>query len=175
MKIDAYGQVEVSESEAFAALYTNKISSLNGVFVSDFAVIDQYNQAKYTNADRIPELIKPTEYAVSLTQFDADLQDDWFMPESYKPTAFNIVDYLLSMCKTDTETNRVLSELELFSQYDMIHLLCYIKYLVDTLRENKVLWGVGRGSSVASYCLYLLGIHKVDSIKYDLDIKEFLK
>jgi DNA polymerase III alpha subunit len=38
-----------------------------------------------------------------------------------------------------------------------------------------VLWGVGRGSSVASYCLYILGVHKVDSIKYELDIHEFLK
>jgi len=34
---------------------------------------------------------------------------------------------------------------------------------------------VGRGSSVASYCLYLLGVHKINSLKFDLDIKEFLK
>jgi DNA polymerase III alpha subunit len=57
----------------------------------------------------------------------------------------------------------------------MFDLLFYLKYLVDTLRENKVVWGVGRGSSVASYVLYLIGIHKIDSIKYDLDITEFLK
>ena len=50
-----------------------------------------------------------------------------------------------------------------------------LKYLVDTMRENNVVWGVGRGSSVASYILYLLGVHKVDSIKYGLDIHEFLK
>ena len=48
-------------------------------------------------------------------------------------------------------------------------------YLVDTFSENDVVWGVGRGSSVASYCLYLIGLHKIDSIKYELDIKEFLK
>jgi DNA polymerase III alpha subunit len=57
----------------------------------------------------------------------------------------------------------------------MLDLLRYLKYLVDTMRSKNILWGVGRGSSVASYCLYLLGIHKVDSVKYDLDIKEFLK
>jgi DNA polymerase III alpha subunit len=50
-----------------------------------------------------------------------------------------------------------------------------MKYLVDTLRKNNVVWGVGRGSSVASYILYLIGVHKVDSIKYNLDINEFLK
>jgi DNA polymerase III alpha subunit len=53
--------------------------------------------------------------------------------------------------------------------------LFYLKYLVDTLRENKILWGVGRGSSVASYVLYLIGVHKIDSLKYNLDIAEFLK
>jgi DNA polymerase III alpha subunit len=57
----------------------------------------------------------------------------------------------------------------------MFDLLFYLKYLVDTLRENKVLWGVGRGSSVASYVLYLIGVHKIDSLKYNLDIAEFLK
>lgn len=175
MKINTYGQVEVSEAEAFTALYTNKISSLNGVFVDDSAIIDQYNQAKLTNADKIASLIKLAESTLSLEQFDINLQDDWFMPESYQSKSFDMVEHLLSLCKTDVETDRVLDELKLFVQYDMVDLLCYIKYLVDTLRENKVLWGVGRGSSVASYCLYLLGIHKIDSIKCELDIREFLK
>ena len=66
-------------------------------------------------------------------------------------------------------------ELELFKKHDMVPLLRFLKFLVDSLRQNNILWGVGRGSSVASYCLYLLGIHKVDSIKYELSITEFLK
>ena len=41
--------------------------------------------------------------------------------------------------------------------------------------ENRVIWGVGRGSSVASYVLYKLGIHRVDSMFYELDIDEFLR
>jgi DNA polymerase III alpha subunit len=48
-------------------------------------------------------------------------------------------------------------------------------YLVDVMRENSVVWGVGRGSSVASYVLYLIGVHKIDSVKYNLDFKEFFK
>ena len=43
------------------------------------------------------------------------------------------------------------------------------------MRKNSVLWGLGRGSSVASYVLYLLGVHRINSLYYDLDIKEFLK
>ncbi len=51
----------------------------------------------------------------------------------------------------------------------------YLKYLVDTMKDNKVIWGVGRGSSCASYVLYLLGIHRVDSMFYNLDVEEFLR
>jgi DNA polymerase III alpha subunit len=66
-------------------------------------------------------------------------------------------------------------ELELFEKHDMMDLLRFLIFLVDTLRANNILWGVGRGSSVASYCLYLLGIHKINSLKYQLDINEFLR
>jgi len=66
-------------------------------------------------------------------------------------------------------------ELELFEKHNMTDLLRFLIFLVDTLRANNILWGVGRGSSVASYCLYLLGIHKINSLKYQLDINEFLR
>jgi DNA polymerase III alpha subunit len=46
---------------------------------------------------------------------------------------------------------------------------------VETMRVNNIVWGVGRGSSVASYVLYLIGVHKIDSMYYDLDIEEFLR
>jgi DNA polymerase III alpha subunit len=95
------------------------------------------------------------------------------MPEEYKD--FPIVDWLYNQCKTEEELKRVDAELLLFIQHGMFDLLFYLKYLVDTMRANQIVWGVGRGSSVASYVLYLLGIHKVDSIKYKLDIHEFLK
>jgi len=48
-------------------------------------------------------------------------------------------------------------------------------YLVDFMRENEIVWGVGRGSSVASYVLYLIGVHRIDSIKFGLDWREFLR
>jgi DNA polymerase III alpha subunit len=95
------------------------------------------------------------------------------MPDKYKN--FEIVEFLLDQTTNEEEYQRVVNELELFYQYDMIEVLKYIKYLVDTMRENNILWGVGRGSSVASYVLYLIGIHKINSLKFGLDIREFLK
>jgi DNA polymerase III alpha subunit len=82
---------------------------------------------------------------------------------------------LYGMCETKEQTDRVSQELELYIKNDMLDVLFVMKYIVDTLRANNVVWGVGRGSSVASYVLYLIGVHKVDSIKYNLPIEEFFK
>jgi DNA polymerase III alpha subunit len=172
VKSNSYSQVEISEQEAFTALYTNKIKSLDGIYIDNIDVIDQYNRAKHTNADRIALLEQLIDPAVSLSEFDATNQADWFMPDEYKN--MDIEEFLVEQCP-EQNYERIIKELELFRQHNMMDLLKYLKYLVDTLRENKVMWGVGRGSSVASYCLYLIGVHKVDSVKYDLDIHEFLK
>ena len=96
----------------------------------------------------------------------------WFIPEDYYP---NLTEMLYGMCETNEQRDRVSQELELYIKHGMYDVLHVMKYIVDTLRENKVLGGVGRGSSVASYVLYLIGVHKVDSIKYKLPIEEFFK
>ena len=96
----------------------------------------------------------------------------WFIPDDYCP---NLVEMLYGMCETDQQRDRVSQELELFIKHEMFDILHVMKYIVDTLRENKVVWGVGRGSSVASYVLFLIGVHKIDSIKYNLPIEEFFK
>lgn len=171
MITDRYGRVSLTEQEAFEGLYTGKLKSLSGVSIA--GNLDQYNTARQTNADKIPEL-EPQENLedVSIELFDESNQCDWFMPDDYCP---NLVEMLYGMCTTEEETNRVTQELELFIQHGMFDLLFYLKYLVDTMRENNIVWGVGRGSSVASYVLYLIGVHKINSIKYNLDIHEFLK
>jgi DNA polymerase III alpha subunit len=95
------------------------------------------------------------------------------MPKQY--LEMDIAKWILDQCKTDEELQRVGQELILYQERDLFNLLRFMKYLVDTLRKNKIVWGVGRGSSVASYVLYLLGVHRINSIYYELDIAEFLK
>jgi len=102
-----------------------------------------------------------------------DCVSQWHMPDDYKN--LDIINHLLDMCKTQEKRNRVLLELNLFKDRGMIIVLKFLKYLVDVCKEHNIVLGVGRGSSVASYCLFLLGVHRVDSIKYELDIAEFLK
>jgi DNA polymerase III alpha subunit len=95
------------------------------------------------------------------------------MPDDYKK--LDIAEYVLSLCKSQAELQRVGQELLLYQERNLFDLLRFLKFLVDRLRQHKIVWGVGRGSSVSSYVLYLLGVHKIDSLYYDLDIQEFLK
>lgn len=99
--------------------------------------------------------------------------NNWFMPQSYKD--FDIRNYILSMCKTDVEVERVNIELAEYENRNLMNLLKQMKYIIDTLRKNNIVWGVGRGSSVASYVLYLMGVHRIDSIKYNIPLNEFFK
>ena len=99
--------------------------------------------------------------------------DNWFMPDSYK--VMDIKKYVLDLCKSQQEVDRVSIELEEYEKRNLLMLLRQMKYIVDTLRKNGIVWGVGRGSSVASYVLHLLGVHKINSIKYDIPLNEFFK
>lgn len=173
MKINKYSDVILDEKDLLRGLYTGQLRSFSGVNVEDPALITRYNDAVEANADHLSKLTQYVQPECSIEEFDRLNQTNWFIPEDYK--TFDIVTHLVDKCKTQVELDRVLDELQLYSQHEMIEVLICLKYLVDFMREKDIVWGLGRGSSVSSYCLYLLGVHKIDSIKYQLDIKEFLK
>jgi len=106
-----------------------------------------------------------------LTKLEID-KNNWFIPKEYKD--MDIEDFLIEHCPKENY-NRLQLELDLYKKHNMIPVLKTMKYIVDTLRSNNIVWGVGRGSSVSSYVLYLIGIHKIDSVKYNLPIDEFFK
>ena len=126
--------------------------------------------------DCVPALINYdtlTDETESLEDFDRRLQRTWHMPEEYRQ--LDIARHVLDLCTTDAELQRCGQELLLYQERDLFNLLRFLKYLVDTMNENRVIWGVGRGSSVASYVLYKLGVHRIDSMFYELDVEEFLR
>ena len=97
---------------------------------------------------------------------------NWLIPKEYKD--MDIEKFLMTRCPQENQ-ERLIKEFELYRKHNMLIVLKTMKYIVDTLRSNNIVWGVGRGSSVASYALFLLGVHKIDSVKYDLPIEEFFK
>lgn len=99
--------------------------------------------------------------------------DKWYIPEEYQN--IDLLEYIFSKCENAEEKERCIMELELFLENNMTGLLLFLIYIVDVMRNNNIVWGVGRGSSVSSYVLYKIGVHKIDSMKYDLDIYEFFK
>ena len=135
--------------------------------------VERYNSTINELALDWPTIQKLSDMEISIEDYDRALQSDWYMSDEYKN--MNIIEHIKSLAITDEEKKRVSEELELYVKYSLLNVLRFLVYLIDTMRKNDIVWGVGRGSSVSSYVLYLLGVHKVDSIKYDLNITDFLK
>jgi len=106
---------------------------------------------------------------------EALISKEFNIPQHYKELDIEtFVHGKLVQGDTD-QTGRVEMELAMYKERNLYPILQLLIYIIDTMRKNNLVWGVGRGSCVSSYILYLLGVHKVDSHKYKLDIKEFLK
>ncbi len=132
------------------------------------------------NLTQWPDLINSTLsfqsekfHDCSVEEFHAQQQKNWHMPEEYKN--LDIAAHVLNLCNSEAELQRCGAELLLYQERNLFDLLRYLKYLVDVMSTNQIIWGVGRGSSVASYVLYKLGVHRIDSMYYNLDIAEFLR
>lgn len=157
-------------------IYKGNLELISKAHIEYNTDIDYLSYIEFINENNLNDWPVPQPYfgnTKTKEDLDKSCQNNWYISEEYKN--FNIKEYLLSLCSSKSEIERVTKELELYEKYNMIPILNFLKYLVDIMRQNNILWGVGRGSSVASFCLYLLGVHKINSIKYDLDIEEFLR
>ena len=171
MKSDHVGRIIFDEADLVDMVMRGQpLVDLNGLVVQP--MIDLETAALIL--DDIPEFIDYDKLAQeSLENFDHRCQNTWHMPEEYQQ--LDIAELVVAMCDTPEKLQRVGHELLLYQERGLFDLLRYLKYLVDVMKSNHVIWGVGRGSSVASYVLYLLGVHRIDSMYYDLDAGEFLR
>ena len=161
---DTFGNPIFQEKDIFNMFYKGHLNYLDQIFVEPSSEVEKL----FSNLNISPK--SPVEG--NLIDFDKDNQKAWFMPDEYKN--MDIEGFLVHVCPKENY-QRLIEELQEIRARNMLDLLKFLKYVVDTLRKNKVTWGVGRGSSVASYALYLLGVHKIDPIKYNLDWREFLR
>lgn len=171
-RIDRAGTV-VFDADNLVDLLYEGFSDFGGLTVADSPEIETYNAAltRFLPGEKPLEVYRGEPDDVAAV--DAAYAADWRMPESYR--TLDIRSLVLSRCSRPDEIERVEEELALFDERGMTGVLRFLAYFVDHLREHKVLWGIGRGSSVASYVLFLLGVHRIDSLKFDLDCREFLK
>ena len=171
IKTDSNGIPRFSNKDLVDMIYSGHIDKCHIVLCDPNDDIDKFNQ----NAKEfgLPELQKYIPLDVDQKTFDGVCQSEWFMPDEYKN--MDISQYLQDKCKTQEELVRYFEEYAEFNKRGMLPLLRYMVYLVDFMRENNIVWGVGRGSSVSSYVLYIIGVHRVNSIQFDLDWREFLR
>jgi DNA polymerase III alpha subunit len=168
MITDKFGQPIFSEKDICDLYMSDPSRQLKSLFVKEKISFDLE-----LNLQTLPELFNYEVSDQTIEEFDQSRAYEWFMPQEYKN--LDIAKWVLDQCKTDAELQRAGEELIMFQERNMFILLQYLKYLVDTMRENNIVWGVGRGSSIASFVLYLIGIHRINSLYYDLSINEFLK
>jgi DNA polymerase III alpha subunit len=183
LKTDHLGVPRFTNKDLIDMIYSGNIDKCHIVLCEPSDEIEQFNAAM--SKQGLPELSKYIPLDVDKESFDSVCQSEWFMPDDYKNLDIGV--YIMSklMEKVGTveayeiqemeEYKRVCEELDAFKKYNMENLLRYMVYLVDFMRDNNIVWGVGRGSSVASYVLYLIGVHRINSIQYGLDWREFLR
>ncbi len=166
MKLDKLGLPIFQDQDLIDLIYKNQSNLLDQLVCED--------SPNTQHLKKLVPIILESELSSNVTkeEFDQACQSDWFIPDEYKD--MDIEGFLVHVCPKENY-QRLIDELQEFRARNMLPLLRTLKYVVDTLRKHNIVWGVGRGSSVASYVLYLLGVHKIDSIKYGLDWQEFLR
>ena len=169
MITDQYGQLVFNDLDVSNLILAGHFPLPDGIIVDDTVNISHVVE----HLDMVPNFIKWVDDNKSVAEFDHTNQKNWFMPNEYKN--LDIAEYILGLCTTQAELQRAGEELLLYQEKDLFDLLRFLKYLMDTLKNNNIIWGVGRGSSVSSHVLYLMGVHRIDSMFYDLDIREFLR
>jgi len=170
MKQNKFGEMIFSEDDVInLVMQGHDIQNIKGMIVDHTVDLSRFPDI----IDPVPDLLAQRFHSCSVPEFHAQNQSQWHMPDEYRN--MEIAEYILSLCDTQAQLQRVGEELLLYQQHGLFDLLRYMKYLVDVMKQNNVIWGVGRGSSVASYVLYLLGVHRIDSMYYDLDPLEFLR
>lgn len=146
---------------------------MGGIYVDELSsTIEQFNK-----------FVPPSD-RIGVKENVRELKTDFELPQEY--ININVHDYMMNRLVDECDLNslsgdeikiriqRTRHELALFEERELFGVIRTLIYIINTLQTRGVVWGVGRGSSVASYLLYLIGVHDVDSVKYNLNIEDFL-
>lgn len=164
--IDQFGRAVVDANGLFELWFSGELN--NDVAVVPDEEVQRYNEQCIQHG-KDEFLIKPPGEPIPNEHRLAH----WTIPEQYH--SIDVREWCMGRCAREEERARVEHEMNLYRERDMEPILRSLIYVVDALRANKVLWGIGRGSSVASYVLFLIGIHRIDSIRFELEVEDFLR
>jgi len=169
---DQYHRRSYNESEVCELLHCNAALAVENFYLCNHCV-EQHNQAIELNYSDLSKIKSLPMLDIDPQLWHAENQRTWFIPDSYKN--FDVAKHVLDLCKDEEELQRAGEELLEYAKRDLLSLLVYIKYLVDSMRNANIVWGIGRGSSVASFVLYKLELHRINSIEHELNFYEFMR
>ena len=115
MKTNQHSEIIYSEEDICDLLMqAHNIGSMKNLLVDD--TVDLETAAAIL--ENVPAFVRYDEMAanaVSREEFDHRCQTTWYMPDAYK--TLDIAEYLLNLCKTDAELQRVGQELLLYQGF----------------------------------------------------------
>lgn len=162
MKSDEYGRVTV-DAEALINLI-HKGFDIRELNVEPSDKLDRHNKMcrRFNRRDLIVEPVEAID--MSPEEYHRERSKTWFYGNE------DIIEFLVKQGTNPEEDERIQKEIEFFDRQGLIPMLAAMKEIIDLWREEGIVWGVGRGSSVASYLLFLIGVHRIDPMKYGLEL-----
>lgn len=147
---------------------------LRGVDVSSLHVLEITPEVEQYN--------RLAEHRITVKDQIRPLSFDWKFNKAYQlidveDFVYEALQHEIKGMTKEQKTQRVertVKELALYRKQSLITVLKLMIFIIDTFEQQGIVWGVGRGSSVSSYVLFLIGVHDVDSVEYDLPIEDFL-
>ena len=161
------GTVICDKSKLLELIYQGK--TLHGSIINDELEVIDFDIGNRICDTQIPGPVYSDKELYENIQWN----NHWTTPPEYE--SINLSDWCHTRCSTPEEHERVDIELNEFTKRNMIPVMKHLIYCVDVWRKNNIFWGVGRGSSVSSFVLYIIGINRVNPLKYNLDLSEWLK
>lgn len=151
-------------------------------FVTSFVLkgvpLDKINVTEVT--EEIEKFNRFSSQKIGKKEKLGDISFNWSLPDRYK--YMNVEEYLLNLSEKivkdnlyEERLNRLAIEIELFKSLQLDDVLKVIIFVTDEFKSKNITWGVGRGSSCSSYILFLIGLHDIDPVFYDIEIHDFLR
>lgn len=145
---------------------------LAGVPINKIAVTEEDEEVKAFNmiSDEVISVGHEPSANFNLT---------WKIPKRYNE--INLPAYLLKTLAAkfpDPEkripyAKRLNEELQEIEKRNLEQIIKALIFVVSKFNESGIVYGVGRGSSCASLVLFMIGVHKVDPIKFGIPMTEF--
>ncbi len=170
------GTIECQTIDQLCSMILDNTKKLSIALQKDLLVSNEVKKFNMFHSDDLFTIVEKKNNSYTHNFCTFNIPKEYYQIDIYKYTEQNILPRIAHDTIYDKRCFRMFSELEWFCQNELRkNIFKTLLYIIDTFKSQNVFWGVGRGSSCASYILYLIDLHLVDSVLYDIPMEEFFK